>query len=69
MALLRTSKKTSRQYYPAEELQPAQDDDDGTVPGITTDEKILDRRNLRDLLKSMDVSHITMNFGYCKFLE
>eukprot|EP00959_Pyramimonas_sp_CCMP1952_P011810 248957-Pyramimonas_sp.AAC.1 len=29
----------------------------------------MERRNLSDLLKSMDVSHIMIQFGYCKFLE
>ena len=69
MALLKTTKKTTHGSYPAEEQLLPRDDEDEAAPGVTTNEQQLDRRNLSDLLKSMDVSHLTMHFGYCRFLE
>ena len=70
MWLKTAKKKTHKSYSVDEQPQPIADDDEGeVVPGTTTNEQQLERRNLIDLLKNMDVTHLKMQHGYCTFLE
>ena len=72
MALLKTAPTRPHRSYPAadDDQEALEGEDEETpIPGMSTNEQQLERRSLSDLLKSMDVSHITMHYGYCRFLE